>query len=144
MENQNISAGGNVDASTGARITVGGDITGSTLNLGTITGQVNNLLQQLKDSPLQGSKNLSEILADLQTAIQEESALPDDKKQEGLEAIVTLAEEGKKPPENRINKMCSLAVNALKGIASTVSDASKLAEVVKTSLPIVKGLLGLG
>lgn len=143
MESQNISAGGNVDASTGAKLTVGGDVTGSTLNLGTITGQVSNLLQQLQDSPVQGSTNLAEILTSLQTAIQEEQTLPDEKKQEALEAVVTLAEEGKKPPENRVAKLCSLAVNALKGIASTVSDASKLVGVVNTSLPLLKGLLGL-
>ncbi|MBD2036985.1 pentapeptide repeat-containing protein [Leptolyngbya sp. FACHB-321] len=143
MENQNISAGGNVDASTGAKITVGGDVTGSTLNLGTISGQVTNLLQQLKDSPVQGSTNLAEILTSLQTAIQEEQTLPDEKKQEALEAVATLAEEGKKPSENRVAKLCSLAVNALKGIASTVSDTSKLVGVVNTSLPFLKGLLGL-
>lgn len=141
MENQNIRAGGNVDASTGAKITVGGDIAGSTLNLGTISGQVTNLLQQLQGSPLQGSTDLAEVLANLQTSIQEESSLPNEKKQEALEAVVTLAEEGKKTPENR--KHCTLAINALKGIASTVSDASKLAEVVNTSLPLIKTLLGL-
>jgi hypothetical protein len=92
---------------------------------------------------VQGSANLVEILADLQTAIQEEPALPDEKKQEALEAVATLAEESKKPPESRIAKLCTLATNALKGIASTVSDTSKLAEAVKTSLPLLKGLLGL-
>jgi hypothetical protein len=143
MENQNIRASGNVDASTGAKLTVGGDITGSTLNLGTINGQVSNLLQQLQAAPVQGSTNLAEVLANLQTSIQEESALPDEKKQEALEAVATLAEEGKKPPENRVTKLCTLAINALKGIATTVSDASKLAEVVNTSLPLLKGLLGL-
>jgi uncharacterized protein YjbI with pentapeptide repeats len=143
MENQNIRAGGNVDASKGARIAAGGDITGSTVNLGTISGQVSNLIQQLQDSPVQGSTNLAEVLANLQTSIQEESALPDEKKQEALEAVATLAEEGKKPPENRVTKLCTLAINALKGIATTVSDASKLAEVVNTSLPLLKGLLGL-
>jgi hypothetical protein len=48
MERQNIKATGNVDASSGAKVSIGGDVTGSTLNLGTISGNVTNLLQQLR------------------------------------------------------------------------------------------------
>jgi len=54
-----------------------------------------------------------------------------------------LAEEAKKPPENRIVKLCSMAMNALKGVTSSLSDASKLSEVIKNSFPLLKGLFGL-
>ena len=143
MESQNISAGGNVDASSGAKVSIGGDVTGSTINLGTISGNVTNLIQEVRDSSIQGSQDLAQILGDLHKSIQIESGLSDPQKQEALEAVGTLAEEAKKPPENRIVKLCSMAMNALKGVTSSLSDASKLSEVIKNSFPLLKGLFGL-
>lgn len=143
MERQNIKATGNVDASSGAKVSIGGDVTGATLNLGTISGNVTNLLQQLRDSQIQGTPDFAKILGDLQSAIESETQLSDPQKQEALEAVETLAEEAKKPPENRTTKLCTMAMNALKGATGTLSDASKLAEVIKSSLPILKGLLGM-
>lgn len=143
MERQNIKATGNVDASSGAKVSIGGDVTGATLNLGTISGNVTNLLQQLRDSQIQGTPDFAQILGDLQSAIESETQLSPPQKQEALEAVETLAEEAKKPPENRTTKLCTMAMNALKGATGTLSDASKLAEVIKSSLPILKGLLGM-
>jgi DNA replication initiation complex subunit (GINS family) len=82
-------------------------------------------------------------LTELQGAIQNETQLSDPQKQDALEAVETLAEEAKKPPENRTTKLCAMAMNALKGVTGTLSDASKLAEVIKTALPLLKGLLGM-
>ncbi len=143
MEGQNISAGGNVDASSGTRVDISGNIAGSTLNLGTISGNVTNSIQQVRESSVQGSQDLAKILDELQTSIQDEVQISDQQKQDALEAVETLAEEAKKPPESRVTKLCSLAMNALTGITTTLSDASKLAEVVKSTLPLLKGLLGL-
>jgi CRISPR/Cas system CSM-associated protein Csm2 small subunit len=81
--------------------------------------------------------------ATLQIAIQGDAALSESQKKEALEAVETIAEEGKKPPEERTIKYCSMAVNALKGVGGAVSDASKLAEVLKTCLPTLTGLLGI-
>lgn len=143
MESQNINAQGNVDASSGAKVSIGGDVTGSTLNLGTISGNVTNLLQQLRDSHIQGTQDLAQILGELQSAIEGEPQLSDSQKQDALEAVETLAEEAKKPPESRTTKLCAMAMNALKGVTGTLSDASKLAEILKSSLPALKGILGL-
>ncbi|MDM9582205.1 hypothetical protein [Nostoc sp. GT001] len=57
--------------------------------------------------------------------------------------FLAIAEEGKKPSGERGNKLCSMALNALKGIASAVTDASKLAEVFKTYLPTLASILGI-
>lgn len=143
MEGQHINAKGNVDTSSGAKVTIGGDVTGSTLNLGTISGNVSNLIQQLRESPMQGSKDIAQILGELQNTIQAEAQLSEPQKQDALEAVATLGEEAKKPPENRTAKLCTMAMNALKGVTSTLSDASQLAEVVKNVLPVLKGLLGI-
>lgn len=142
MESQNINAGRDVDLSSGTRVNVGGDVSG-TLNLGEISGTVTNLVQQLNNSSVAEQQDLGSLLQNLQTAIEAESDLPEEQKKDALDAVATLAEEGKKTAENRTTKLCSMAVNALKGITSSLSDASKLAECFQISLPLIKALLGL-
>jgi uncharacterized protein YjbI with pentapeptide repeats len=141
--NQNINAGGNVDMSTGARVSIGGDVTGSSINLGELSGQVTNTIQQLQDIKTTDGNDLARILTQLKKSINEDQALSDAQKEQALEAVATLAEEGKKPPESRTAKFCSMAINALKGLASSVADVSKLAEMLQTSLPTLTKLLGL-
>ncbi|MGI0493534.1 pentapeptide repeat-containing protein [Alkalinema pantanalense CENA528] len=142
MESQNINAGRDVDLSSGTRVNVHGDVSG-TLNLGEISGTVTNLVQQLNNSSVAAQQDLGNLLQNLQTEIEAEADLPDEQKKDALDAVATLAEEGKKTAENRTTKLCSMAVNALKGITSSLSDASKLAECFQISLPLIKVLLGL-
>lgn len=141
--NQNVNAGGNVDLSSGGRVTVGGDVTGSSITLGDLNGQVSNTIQQLREIQTSDGDDLAKILTTLQSAINQEAALSEPQKEQALEAVATIAEEGKKQPEARVPKLCSMAVNALKGITGTVTDASKLAEIFKTCLPTLTALLGL-
>lgn len=141
--NQNVNAGGNVDLSSGGRVSIGGDMSGSTVNLGELSGQVSSTIQQLHDIKTGDAQELAQILGRLQQAIESDIALTPDQKQQALEAVSTLAEEGNKPPEQRTAKFCTMAVNALKGLTSTLTDASKLAEVVKMLLPTLTGLFGL-
>lgn len=68
----------------------------------------------------------------LQKSITEDSVLFESQKQEAVEAVETIEEEGKKPQEQRTVKFCKMALNALNGVAATVTDASKLAEALKT------------
>lgn len=146
MENNNsgINIGGNVGGNidTGDKISVEGDmnLTGSS-----VTGSLNNVtnkIQQLSNIKTENTDQLAKVLTILQTSIADDVALSDNQKQEALEAVETIAEEGKKPPEQRTAKLCKLALNALSGVASAVTDASKLGEVVKTHLPILTKLLG--
>ena len=143
MESQNINAGRDVDASSGSKISVGGDVTGSTLNLGTLSGHVTTLLQQMQDSQIKSTQDLADILAQLQTAIHNEATLSEEQKEDAMAALETLAEEGKKTPESRGKKLCSQAMTILKNIATSLSDVSKLADIFKTSFPMIKTLLGL-
>ncbi|MGV0108126.1 pentapeptide repeat-containing protein [Nostoc sp. DSM 114160] len=141
--NQNINADGNVDMSSGNNITVGGNVTNSNLTLADANSQVSNSIQQLRDISTDTSGDLAKILSTLQKSINDEPALSENQKKEALEAVETIAEEGKKPSGERANKLCSMALNALKGIASAVTDASKLAEVFKTYLPTLASILGI-
>ena len=144
METQNISGGGNIDQSSGkTNIQIDGNVSGSTLNLGTISGDVSNLIYQVRESSLEDAHALAEILTNLQAQIQSEPQLSDQQKQDALEAVATIAEEAKKEPENRAAKLCSMAINSLKGITSGLSEASKLAEMMTKTLPLLQGLLGV-
>ena len=82
-------------------------------------------------------------MATLQDAIETDRALTPNQKQEALEAVATLAKEGSKVPEQRTSKFSKMAVNALKDLASTVTDVSKLAEAMKTLLPTLTKILVL-
>ncbi len=141
--NQNINAGRNVDMSSGNKIIVGGDVTNSNLTLADANSQVSNSIQQLRDISTDTSGELAQILTTLQKSINDEPALSENQKKEALEAVETIAEEAKKPSGERVNKLCSMALNALKGIASAVTDASKLAEIFKTYLPTLTSILGI-
>ncbi|RCJ29113.1 hypothetical protein A6770_01615 [Nostoc minutum NIES-26] len=143
-KNQNqISAGANVDMSSGNRITVGGDVTNSNLTLADANSQVTNTIQQLSDVKTDSSNELAKILTILQKSINDEPLLSENQKKEALEAVETIAEEGKKPLKDRGLKLCSMAVNALKGVTSVVTDTSKLAEVLKSYLPTLTNILGI-
>lgn len=142
-KNQNISAGNDVDMSRGNRITVGGDVTNSNQTLADANSQVSNSIQQLSDVKTDSSDELAKILTILQKSIADDAALSDSQKQEALEAVETIAEEGKKPQEKRTPKFCKMALNALSGVTSAVTDASKLTEALKTYLPTLTKILGM-
>nr|WP_278003318.1 pentapeptide repeat-containing protein [Nodosilinea sp. TSF1-S3] len=133
---------GSVDMSSGAKVSIGGDVVGSSI-LSTLSGQVTTSIQQLRGVSVEGSQDLAAVLTTLQQAIDQDTALSEEQKKEALEAVETIAEEGKKPPEQRAAKLCAMAMNALKGVTATVSDVSKLATVLQSSAPVLLALLGL-
>ncbi|MBD1928685.1 pentapeptide repeat-containing protein [Trichocoleus sp. FACHB-90] len=137
-----IVSGDKGDKTTVGDVTVGRDFIGASI-VGDISGQVTTTIQQLQGVNTTDSNELAKILTALQEAIKGDSVLSDSLKKEALEAVETIAEEGKKPPEERAIKYCSMAVNALKGVTTAVTDASKLAEVLQTYLPTLTGILGI-
>jgi len=122
---------------------VGRDMTLTGSSLAGDLNQVSNTIQQLRDVNTSSGDELAKILTALKDSIAQDQALSESQKKEALDAVETLAEEGKKQPEERVLKHCSMAVNALKGITSTVTDMSKLAEIFSAHLPSLTGLLGL-
>jgi len=142
-QNQNINAGGSIDMSSGARVNVGGDMIGSSITLGDLNGQVSNNIQSLRDIGTDENQNLADIFTALQSSINEAHLLPEPQKVQAMEAVATLAEEAQKPKEKRVLKLCSMAVNALKGIVSTLTDVGKIADVLKTHLPTLVKFFGI-
>ena len=142
-QNQNISAGGSIDMSSGTRVNIGGDVIGSSIILGDLNGQVSNHIQSLRDIKTDEGQSIADVFIALQTNINDDHLLSEPQKVQAMEAVATLAEEAQKPKENRLTKLCSMAVNALKGVASTVTDASKIADILKTHLPTLIKFFGI-
>ena len=134
-----IVGGDKGDKTTVGNITAG-DITGSAL-VGDLSGQVSVTIQQLKDVKAVDSDELVNILTALQEAIPGDSALSETQQRSALKAVETIAKEGKKLPKERDSDICSMALDALTGVTATVTNVSKLAELVEKYLPTLTQLL---
>ena len=134
-----IIGGDKGDKTTVGNITAG-DVTGSAL-VGDLSGQVSVTIQQLKDVKAVNSDELVNILTALQEAIPGDSALSETQQRSALKAVETIAKEGKKPPKERDSDICSMALDALTGVTATVTNVSKLAELVEKYLPTLTQLL---
>ncbi|MGD1704055.1 pentapeptide repeat-containing protein [Dapis sp. BLCC M229] len=150
MENKNENPQVSGDLVSGDK-TTSGDVNLSGVNLTNsgsmalvnLNGQISNTIQQLQDIKTEKGEDLAIILTALQESINHDSTLSETQKEEALEAVETIAEEAKKTPAERVRKLCSMALNALKGLTAAVTDTSKLATTLKTYLPTLTGLLGL-
>ena len=127
--------------SSSKNIKVGGDVTGSTLNIGEISGTVTNSINQLPASPQSDQPGIKELLTELQTAIEAETDLSDDDKAEALEQVKTLAEVGKNPQESTMQKAGKTAMKILKGTIAGLPSAATLVEACSKLLPAIASLL---
>jgi uncharacterized protein YjbI with pentapeptide repeats len=133
------SEGGNIGDISGL---VAGDVSG-VVNLGEISGNVANTINQLPDSSGTDEPSLKELLIQLQAAIESESELALEDKAEALEEVKVLAEAGQKTADNVIQKAAKRSITFLKGTVSNLPDAAKLAGACATLLPLITKLLGL-
>ncbi|MCY7332447.1 MAG: pentapeptide repeat-containing protein [Pseudanabaena sp. CAN_BIN31] len=129
----------------GNRINVSGNFTntGSTVNLGELSGQVTNSIQQLKDVQTGQAQDLAKMLASLQSAIQEDQNLKDATKVRSLEEVKVLSEEAKKEPDKRNSSLLSKAIASIATMGEMLSDSSKLAKVCQTYLPTIAKFFGI-
>jgi uncharacterized protein YjbI with pentapeptide repeats len=138
-QNPNVSTG---DGSFYA----GGDVnlSGSTLNLGQISGQVTNQINQIPAPAAPGQPDLRAILTQLQTAAETDGELSDDEKAEALQAVSRIATAATAPnTDDKTKGMVKRATTTLKGMTETLTDASKLAEACQKLLPLVLSLFAL-
>ncbi|MEP0880977.1 pentapeptide repeat-containing protein [Trichocoleus sp. ST-U3] len=141
-ENKGInitSGGGSIGDISGL---VGGDVSG-VVNLGTISGNVTNTINQLPDESEPDQPNLKELLTQLQQAIENDSDLSDPDKADLLEQVQVLAEakQTEEPAKKeglarKARKMFEATLSSLPQTASIVESCSKL-------LPMVLKALGL-
>lgn len=118
------------------------DISG-VVNLGSISGNVTNTINQLPESTDPNQPSLKELLTQLQAAIESETELPDKNKALALDQVKTLAELGQKPEDSALQKAGQLAMMALKGITSGFSETTKLVVECTKLLPAIAALLAL-
>ncbi|HEY9626207.1 MAG TPA: pentapeptide repeat-containing protein [Coleofasciculaceae cyanobacterium] len=125
-------------------ITVGGNLnaTGSTFNLGEISGNVTNTINQLQATATPEAAQLAALLKELQEAIAS-SELPPADKTEALEQVNTLAKAGQNPADGTLKKLSSTAVKVIKGTIAALPDTAKLVEACSKLLPAISTLLGL-
>jgi uncharacterized protein YjbI with pentapeptide repeats len=123
-------------------VNIGGDVTGSMINLGEISDSVSNVINQLPSSPDPNEPGIKERLTELQKAVEEDTELQPDDKADLLEQVKALAEaEQISEPD----KKESLVRNAKKIFIATLIGLPATATLVEASsklLPIITRLLG--
>ncbi|WP_293193150.1 MULTISPECIES: hypothetical protein [unclassified Microcoleus] len=127
--------------SSSKNINVGGDVTGSTLNIGEISGIVTNTIGQLPASPQSDKPGIKELLTELQTAIEADTNLSDKNKAVALKQVKSLAEVGKNPQESTMQEAGETAMTMLKGILAGLPSAATLVEACSKLLPAIASLL---
>jgi uncharacterized protein YjbI with pentapeptide repeats len=117
------------------------NLAGSNINLGEISGQVTNQINQLPDESSKADRpNLKDLLTQLKEAVETDAELSDAEKAEALGEVAKLAQAGSNPQEGAMSRIAKRATNTLKSIAETLSDTSKLATACKTLLPMIATL----
>jgi uncharacterized protein YjbI with pentapeptide repeats len=133
----------NISATPGSFINTGNlNATGSTFNLGEISGNVTNTINQLQATATPAAAQLAALLKELQDAI-ETSELPPADKTEALEQVNTLAKAGQNPQDDTLKKLSGTAVKVIKGTIAALPDTAKLVEACGKLLPVIISLLGL-
>ena len=125
-------------------VSIGGNVTGSTINLGAISGSVSNVVNQLPSAPDPAAQpGIKELLIELQAAIESDADLPEKGKVSALEQVKLLAEVAQDPEQLEKKGLGSQAITFFKNAASFLPDTAKLAEACTKLLPLITKALGL-
>jgi uncharacterized protein YjbI with pentapeptide repeats len=122
-------------------LTVSGNVTDSTFNLGEINGNVTNSIAQLQTTP--EASQLADLLTQLQAAITAEPNLKPDDKTEALEQVTAIAKAGQNPQDSTLKKLASTSIKVIKGTIAALPDTAKIVEACSKLLPAIAHLLGL-
>jgi uncharacterized protein YjbI with pentapeptide repeats len=123
-------------------VNIGGNVSGSTINLGTITGAVTNTINQLPDRPATDSLDLKQLLTELKDAIATETDLPDPDKADLLEQVQNLAVAKQTEEPAQKEGLVRKAKKMFVATVSTLPDTAKLAEACSKLLPLILKALG--
>ena len=132
----NISAGDNVNVS-------GVSSGGSIVNLGTISGNVTNAINQLPETPESDHPNLKELLTQLQQAIQADADLPDPDKSDLLEQVQALAEVKQTEEPAKREGLTRKAMKMFDATLKSLPDTVKIVEACSKLLPLILKALGI-
>jgi len=119
----------------------GENMTNTGSAIGEISGTVSIAISQLPDCSEPGKPGIKELLAQLQTAINDPNLAEDDKTQ-ALEQIKVLAEAGQNPKNETAQKQAKKAMGFLKVIAEGLPSAATLVVACKDILPAIARFFG--
>lgn len=136
-ENRDIS----INAGDNANITglSSGD---GVVNLGTISGNVTNAINQLSEPPESGQPNLKSLLTQLQQAIQADTDLSDPDKSDLLEQVQALAEAKQTEEPAKREGLARRAMKIFDATLKSLPDTAKIAEACSKLLPLILKALG--
>ena len=124
------------------KVEVHGNITGSTINLGEISGEVSNAVNSLPDSTNPSQLGIKELLTQLQKAIEEETQLPPEDKADLLEQVKALTEVPKTPDQEKKEGIVRKAKKIFNATLKGLPDTAKIAEACSKLLPLILKTLG--
>ena len=131
------SGGGSIGDISGL---VGGD---GVVNLGTISGNVTNTLNQLPESSETDEPNLKELLTQLQQAIENDSDLPEPDKADLLEQVQALAEAKQTEEPAKKEGLTRKARKMFEATLSSLPQTAIIVEACSKLLPMILKGLGL-
>jgi len=131
----NIQAGNNANISG----LVSGD---GIVNLGTISGNVTNAINQLPDPSESEQPNLKALLTQLQQAIETDTNLPDPDKSDLLEQVQALAEAKQTEEPAKREGITRKAMKMFDATLKSLPDTAKIAEACSKLLPLILKALG--
>ena len=127
-------------------VTIGGNgnVTGSTVNLGTISGAVTNAISQLPaDGSTPEQPSLRELLPQLQKVIEEEKELLIEDKADLLEQVKVLAEAKKMAEPEKREGLIRKARKIFDATIKSLPDTAKIVEACSKLLPLILKALSL-
>ena len=113
---------------------------GSIKVTGTVGGDATIAINQLPDSSEPNKPGIKESLTQLQKAIEAESNLSQEDKEEALKKLQSLAEAGKNPQGNQ--QKAKGAIRFFKGLFTELPKTAKLIEQWKNLLPAIASFFG--
>jgi len=130
MKENFISIGSNENSP----LTVGNEVQGD------ISINVTSSINELPDSSKPNKPGIKESLTQLQKAIEAESNLSQEDKEEALKKLQSLAEAGKNPQGNQ--QKAKGAIRFFKGLFTELPKTAKLIEQWKNLLPAIASFFG--
>lgn len=118
---------------------MGGD---GVVNLGTISGNVTNAINQLPDLPESDQPSLKALLTQFQQAIQTDTALSDPDKADLLEQVQALTEAKQVEEPAKREGITRKAMKMFDATLKNLPETAKLAEACSKLLPLIFKVLG--
>ncbi|MGK7920194.1 MAG: hypothetical protein AB4080_09355 [Trichodesmium sp.] len=113
---------------------------GSNFVTGDVQGNITASINELPDSSEQNKPGIKESLTQLQAAIEADSNLSQQDKEEALKQLQSLAEAGKNPQGNQ--QKAKGVIRFFKGLFTELPKTAKLIEQWEKLLPAITGFFG--